>query len=91
MPEKLVKGELLLKLNNFEGLPRVEGKNFVFYKLKQEYFTPEATCVDYRDRELRQGFMKKYFDWEKGIMNCRIPLDHMMSKNMHMQGDTAVV
>ena len=85
-----MKGEVQIKLLDFENLTRVEGKPVVFYKLKRTYFTaaPEVAVAFRRDKS---GFMQKNFSWESSRMDLRINLNDYENENLHMQGDTILI
>ena len=85
LPEKNIDGQVMVNLVNFENLTRVEGKPVCMYKFKVPYYTPEGTVAFQKDMI---GFMVKNFNWEEGVMNCRIPVDKLTQQNMHLQGDT---
>lgn len=92
LPTEEIKGEIQIKLLNFENLTRVQGKPVVYYKLKRTYFNteqPDQPVVAHRD--VKPGFMQKKFSWETNRMDVRINLNDLMSQNLHLQGDTVLI
>lgn len=63
LPVEEIKGEVQIKLLNFDNLTRVEGKDVVHWKLKREYFT-DAPNAAVKFRKDKPGFMTRSFDWE---------------------------
>ena len=92
LPMEEIKGEIQIKLLNFDNLTRVEGKPVVYYKIKRTFFNDEnkeAPVVQFRKD--KPGFMQKNFNWEQGRMDCRVNLNDLMNENLHLQGDTILI
>ena len=92
LPTEEIKGEVQIKLLNFENLTRVEGKPVVYYKIKRTFFNaenPQQPFVEFRKD--KPGFMQKNFSWENNRMDCRINLNDLKSENLHLQGDTILI
>ena len=92
LPMEEIKGEIQIKLLNFENLTRVEGKPVVYYKIKRTFFNDEnkeAPVVQFRKD--KPGFMQKNFNWEQRRMDCRVNLNDLMNENLHLQGDTILI